>query len=81
MYSFTVLITQSVEYLENALVAEQQVRRLQVTVENPVVMEMADTSQQLNHQGLDFPYERRRERPELLHLQSYLRTEKGTSVP
>ena len=39
-------------HLEDALVAEQQVGRLQVAVEDPVVVEMSDPSQQLNHQGL-----------------------------
>ena len=34
--------------------AEQQVRGLQVAVEDPVVVEMADASQQLDHQGLHF---------------------------
>lgn len=41
-------------YLEDSLVAQQQVGRLQIAMQNPVVVEMSDTSQQLNHQRLYF---------------------------
>lgn len=40
--------------LQDALVAQQQVGRLQITMEDPVVMEMSDPSEQLNHQSLHF---------------------------
>lgn len=43
--------------LQDALVAQQQVGRLQITMENPVVVEMSDTSEQLNHQSLHFTCE------------------------
>lgn len=40
--------------LENALMAEQQVRGLEVTVQYPVVMEVRYCSQKLLHQALHF---------------------------
>lgn len=48
----TVVVLIFLMHLEDPLVAEQQVGRLQVAMEDPVVMEMADATKQLNHQCL-----------------------------
>jgi len=45
-------------YLEDPLVAQQQIGRLQIAMEDPVVVEMSDTSQQLDHESLHFTWER-----------------------
>lgn len=42
-------------HLENAGVAEQQVGRLEVAVQDPVVVQMLHTPQQLDHQRLHLP--------------------------
>ena len=41
-------------YLEDTLVAQQQIGRLQITMQDPVVVEVSNTSEQLNHQSLYF---------------------------
>ena len=41
-------------HLKNALVTKKQVRSLQVTVYDPVVVEVCDSAKQLHHQRLHF---------------------------
>lgn len=43
-------------YLEDALVAQQQVGCFKIAMEYPVVVEMPDSSEELNHQRLYFTY-------------------------
>lgn len=42
-------------HLEDACVAQQQVGRLEVSVQDPVVVEVLHSAQQLDHQCLHFP--------------------------
>lgn len=44
-------------HLEDASVAQQQVGSLEVPVQDPVVMQVLHSTQQLDHQGLYLPWE------------------------
>jgi len=43
-----------VAHLKDTLMAQQQIGGLKITMENPVVVEMSDSSKKLNHQSLYF---------------------------
>ncbi len=54
-FRVTVSVQWGCVHLENSLVAEEEVGRFQVPMENPVVVQMVDSSKELYQQRLHLP--------------------------